>query len=210
MVKSPLAFFTSPRRRTLSLLLLIVLGYSLTLRLDVGPGPFSHSSYIWDQILGLASSSVVWEPDTVGPHNSPSKSCFSASREKRRILTLSSDLPCDLVLLGQITSTCVYLLAPRSWLFSVQEAPSFNFCNSFVSHVQRWDDNLTAVEPFGNLDGRILAPNFCATISRLSNQFLVTFERLRYSKNLILSFSLSLLCVSTNTKILSDDHFSHL
>ena len=161
-------------------------------------------------MLGLASSSVVWVPDIVGPHNSPSKSCFSASWEKMRILTLSSDLPCDLVLLGEITSTRVYLLAPRSWLFSVQGAPSFNFGNSLVSHVQRWDDNLTAVEPFGNLGGRIPASNFCATISRPSNQFLATFERLRYSRTCYsLSLSRYFACL-TNTKILSEDHFSHL
>ena len=147
-------------------------------------------------MLGLASSSVVRVPDIVGPHNSPSKSCFSASREKRRILTPSSDLPCDLVLLGQITSTRVYLLTPHSWLFSVQEALSFNFGNSLVSHVQRWDDNLTAVEPFGNLGGRIPAPNFCATISRPLNQFLVTFERLHYSRTWYsLSLSRSFACL---------------
>ena len=45
-----------------------------------------------------------------GPHNSPSKSCFSAPREKRRILILSSDLPYDLVLLGQIVTTRICLL----------------------------------------------------------------------------------------------------
>ena len=104
------------------------------------------------------------------------------TEEKMRILILSSDLPYDLVLLGQIATTRVYLLVTRSWLFSVQDAPSFNFGNSFVSHVQRLDENPTAVELSGNLSGRIPAPNFCATISRLSNQFLVTFERLHYSR----------------------------
>ena len=36
------------------------------------------------------------------------------TEEKMRILILSSDLPCDLVLLGQIATTRVYLLATRS------------------------------------------------------------------------------------------------
>ena len=118
---------------------------------------------------------------SIGPHNSPSKSCFSAPREKRRILILSSDLPYDLVLLGQVVITRVCLLMTHPWLFSAQGVPLFNFGNSFVSHVQRLDDNPTAVEFSGNLSGRIPAPNFCTTISNLSNRFLVTFERLRYS-----------------------------
>ena len=130
----------------------------------------------------MASSNAVWTQGTIGPHNSPSKSCFSAPREKMRILILSSDLPYDLVLLGQTATTRVYLLVTHPWLFSAQGAPSFNFGNSFVSHVQRLDDNPTVVKLSGNLSGRILAPNFCATINRLSNQFLVTFERLRYSR----------------------------
>ena len=100
-----------------------------------------------------------------------------------RILILSSDLPYDLVLLGQIAATCVYLLMTHPLLFSAQGASPFNFGNSFVSHVQRLDDNPTVVELSGNLSGRIPAPNFCATINKLSNQFLVTFERLRYSRS---------------------------
>ena len=119
---------------------------------------------------------------STGPHNSPSKSCFSAPQEKMRILILLSDLPYDLVLLGQIITTRVCLLMTHPWLFSSQGMPSFNFGNSFVSHVQRLDDNPTAVELSGNLSGRIPAPNFCTTINSLSNQFLVTFERLRYSR----------------------------
>ena len=120
-------------------------------------------------VLGLASSNTVWTQGSIGPHNNPSKSCFLVPREKRRILILSSDLPYDLVLLGQIIAARVYLLETHSWLFSVQEAPLFNFGNPFVSHVQRWDDNPTVVEPSGNLGERTPAPNFCATISRLSN-----------------------------------------
>ena len=61
--------------------------------------------------------------------------------------------------------------------------PPLNFGNSFVSRVQRLDDNPTVVELSENLSGRIPASNFCATINRLSNQFLVTFERLRYSRS---------------------------
>ena len=93
-----------------------------------------------------------------------------------RILILSSDLPYDMVLLGQIPATRVYLLVAHPLLFSAQGAPSFNFDNSFVSHVQRLDDNPTVVGLSGNLSGRIPAPNFCASINRFSNQFLITFE----------------------------------
>ena len=155
-------------------------------------GPFL-APFVWmGIILGLASSHTVWTQGKIGPHNSPSKSCFSAPREKRRILMLSLDLPYDLILLSQIIVTRVFLLATRPWLFSVQGAPSFNSGNPSFSHVQRWDDNPTVVGPFGNLGGRTPAFNFCATISSLSNQFLVTFERLRYSRTwYFISFSRS-------------------
>ena len=143
-------------------------------------------------ILGLTSSHTVWTRGKIGPYNSPSKSCFSAPREKRRILMLSSDLPYDLILLSQIIAARVFLLAIRPWLFSVQGAPSFNSGNPSVSHVQRWDDDPTMVGPFGNLGGWTPAFNFCATISSLSNQFLVTFKRLRYSRTwYFISFSRS-------------------
>ena len=66
---------------------------------DIGPG---------------LSLYTVGTQGKIGPHNSPSKSCFSSPREKRRILILSSDLPYDLVLLGQIATTRVYLFATRS------------------------------------------------------------------------------------------------
>ena len=150
-------------------------------------------------VLDLASSNTVWTQGSIGPHNSPSKSCFSVPREKRRILILSSDLPYDLVLLGQIIAARVYLLATHSWLFSVQEAPLFNFGNPFVSHVQRWDDNPTVVGPSGNLGGRTPAFNFCVTISNLSNHFLVTFERSRYSRTWdFISFSCSFVRIQTH------------
>ena len=113
---------------------------------------------------------------SIGPHNSPSKSCFSAPREKRRILIPSSDLPYDLVSLGQIATTCVCILVTHPWLFSAQDVPSFNFVNSFVSHVRRLDENPTVVELSGNLSGRIPVPNFCTPISSLLNQFLFTLN----------------------------------
>ena len=119
---------------------------------------------------------------SIGPHNSPSKSCFSAPREKMKILIPSSDLPYDLVSLGQIAITRVCLLVTHPWLFSAQGMPSFNFGNSFVSHVQWLDENPTAVELFGNLSGQIPAPNFCTTINSLSNQFIFTFKWLHYSR----------------------------
>ena len=113
---------------------------------------------------------------SIGPYNSPSKSCFSAPREKRRILISSSDLPYDFASLGQIVTIRVYLPVTHPWRFSAQGMPSFNFGNSFVSHVQRLDENPTAVELFRNLSGRIPAPNFCTTINSLSNQFLFTLN----------------------------------
>ena len=163
---------------------LAVLGCSYPFTRDIGPG---------------LSPYTAGTQGKIGPHNSPSKSCFSASREKRRILTLSSDLPYDLILLSQIIAACVFLLATRSWLFSVQGAPSFNFGNPPVSHVQRWDANPTVVGPFGNLGGRTPAFNFCVTISNLSNHFLVTFERSRYSRTWdFISFSCSFVRIQTH------------
>ena len=155
-------------------------------------GPFL-APFVWmGIILGLTSSHTAWTQGKIGPHNSPSKSCFSAPREKRRILILSSDLTYDLILLSQIITARVFLLATRPWLFSVQGASSFNSGNPSVSHVQWWDDNPTVVRPFGNLGGRTPAFNFCVTISSLSNQFLVTFERLCYSRTwYFISFSRS-------------------
>ena len=113
---------------------------------------------------------------SIGPHNSPSKSWFSAPREKRRILIYSSDLPYGFALLGRIITICIYPLRTLPWRFNAQGMPSFNFGNSFVSHVQRLDENPTAVELSGNLSGRIPAPNFCTTINSLSNKFLFTLN----------------------------------
>ena len=168
---------TSPRMEILSVPRLVVFGCSYPFTQDIGPG---------------LSFYAIGAQGKIGPHNSPSKSCFSSPREKRRILILSSDLLYDLTLLSQIIAARVFPLAIRSWLFSVQGAPSFNFGNPPVSHVQRWDANPTVVGPFGNLGGWTPAFNFCATISSLSNQFLVTFERLRYSRTwYFISFSRS-------------------
>ena len=73
-----------------------------------------------DWVLGLAISNAVCTYETgywaqpfpmqfehmgsIGPHNSPSKSCFSAPREKMRIFISSSYLPYDLASLGQIVT----------------------------------------------------------------------------------------------------------
>ena len=132
---------------------------------------------------------------SIGPHNSPSKSCFSAPREKRRILISSSDLPYDLASLGQIITISVYLLVTHPWRFSAQGVSSFNFGNSFVSHVQRLDENPTAVKLFGNLSGWIPAPNFCTTINSLSNQFLFNLNDCAILEPDIFFLSLTPLCV---------------
>ena len=113
---------------------------------------------------------------SIGPHNSPSKSCFSAPQEKMRILISLSDLPYGFALLCQIITIRVYPPRTHPWRFSAQVMPSFNFGNSFVSHVQRLDENPTADKLFGNLGGRIPAHNFCITINNLSNQFLFTLN----------------------------------
>ena len=149
----------------------------------------------------------------IGPHNSPSKSCFSTLREKRRILISSSDLPYGFASLGQIITIRVYLPRTHPWYFSAQGVPSFNFGNSFVSHVQRLDKNPTADKLSGNLSGQIPAHNFCITINNLSNQFLFTLIDCAILEPVFWTWyflSFSLLCASTNTKILSEDHFTHL
>ena len=149
---------------------------------------------------------------SIGPHNSPSKSCFLTPREKMRILIYSSNLPYGFALLGRIITIRVYPPGTHPWRFSAQVMPSFNFGNSFVSHVQRLDENPTANKLFGNLSGRIPAHNFCIIINNLSNRFLFTLNDcaiLEPVYPLLFPFSLSLLCASTNTKTLSEDHFSH-
>ena len=90
---------TSPRMVISPVHWLVFLGCSYLLIQDIGPG---------------LSLYTVGAQGKIGPHNSPSKSCFSASREKRRILILSSDLPYDLILLSQIIAACVFLFATRS------------------------------------------------------------------------------------------------
>ena len=150
------------------------------MRLDIGSSPFQCNLNIWDQ---LAS------------HNSPSKSCFLAPWEKMRILIPSSDLPYDLVSLGQIVTIRVYLLVNHPWLFSAQGVPSFNVGNPIVAHVQRLDENPTAVELSGNLSERIPAPNFYTTINSLSNQFLFTLNDCVILEPDISFLSLTLLCI---------------
>ena len=146
---------------------------------------------------------------SIGLHNSPSKSCFSAPREKRRILIPSSNLPYDLVSLGQIATIRVCLLVTHPWLFSAQSVPSFNFGNSFVPHVQRQDGNLTVVDFSWNTSGKSPACNFRAIINSLSNQFFCYFQQLHDPRahTLNLSLFLSLPRASTNTKTLPEDLF---
>ena len=151
---------------------------------------------------------------SIGPHNSPSKSCFLTPREKRRILISSSDFPYGFASLGRIITIRVYLSGTHPWRFSDQGVPSFNFGNSLVSHIQWLDENPTVDRLSWNMSRRTPAHNFCITINNLSNQFLFHLKRLRYSRtrvlNLLFPFSLSLFCASTNPKTLSEDHFSHL
>ena len=113
---------------------------------------------------------------SIGPHNSPLKSCFLTPREKRRILISSSYSPYSFASLGRITTIRVYSPGTRPWRFSDQGAPSFNFGNSFVSHVQWLDENQTADRLSWNTSGWTPAYNFCITINNLSNQFLFTLN----------------------------------
>ena len=134
---------------------------SVHTRLDIRPSLFHCKLNIWDQLA-----------PTIAPKNL----AFRLLGSKRKILITLSDLPYDLVSLGQIAIPRVCLLVTHPWLFSAQGVPSFNFGNFFVSHVQRLDENPTAVELSGNLSGWIPAPNFCTTINSLSNQFLFTLN----------------------------------
>ena len=151
--------------------------------------------------------------EAAGPHNSPSKSCFLTLREKRGILISSSYSPYDLISLGYILIIRVYPPKARPWRFSDQSVPFFNFGNSLVPHVQRLDEVLTVDRLSWNTSGKTPTRNFCATINNLSNQLLFTFIS-RIILELVhwtyLSLSLLLSCASTNTKTLSEDHFSHL
>ena len=113
---------------------------------------------------------------SIGAHNSPSKSCFLTPREKRRILISSSYSPYSFASLGRITIIRVYSPRTRPWCFSDQGMPSFNFGNSFVSHVQCLDENPTAGRLSWNTNGRTPAQNFYITINNLSNQFLFTLN----------------------------------
>ena len=114
--------------------------------------------------LGLRpiSYSLNSIPEIIGPHNSPSKSCFAASQKERKILISSSPLPCDFVSFSQVLKTPFYLLKACLWRFSTQGAPLFNFGDFLVPHVQWQDGNLT-VKRFswytsGNLSFTISMP----------------------------------------------------
>ena len=113
---------------------------------------------------------------SIGPHNSPSKSCFSTPQEKKRILISSSYPLYSLVSSGQLITIRVYSSKARPWGFSDQSVPSFNFGNSFVSHVQWLDGNPTVGRLSWNMSGKTSAHNFCATINNLSNRFLFTLN----------------------------------
>ena len=113
---------------------------------------------------------------SIGPHNSPSKSCFLTPREKKRILTSSSYSPYGFASLGRITTIRVYPSVTRPWRFSDHGVPSFNFGNSLVSHVQWLDENPTVDRLSLNTSGRTPTHNFCITINNLSNQFLFTLN----------------------------------
>ena len=113
---------------------------------------------------------------SIGPYNSPSKSCFSTPQEKRRILISSSDFPYGFASLGRITTIRVCPPVTRPWRFSNQGVPSFNFGNSFVSHVQWLDENPTVDRLSWNTNGQTPVHNFCITINNLSNRFLFTLN----------------------------------
>ena len=114
--------------------------------------------------------------ESIGPHNSLSKSCFLTPWEKRRILISSSYSPYGFASLGRITTIRVYPPMTRPWRFSDQGMPSFNFSNSLVSHVQRLDENPTVDRLSWNTSGWTPAHNFYITINNLSNQFLFTLN----------------------------------
>ena len=134
---------------------------------------------------------------SIGPHNSPSKSCFLTPREKRRILISSSCSPYGFASLSRITTirVCPPMTHPRR--FSNQGMPSFNLGNSLVSHIQWLDENPMVDRLSWNMSGQTPAHNFCITINNLSNQFLFHLKQLRYSRthvlNLLFPFSLTLL-----------------
>ena len=114
--------------------------------------------------------------EIIGPHNSPSKSCFAAPRKERKILISSSLPPCDFVSFSRVPRTPFYLLKAHLWCLSAQSASSFNFGDSLVPHVQWQDGNLTVEGSSWYTSGKFPACNFRATINNLSNQFFFTFN----------------------------------
>ena len=151
--------------------------------------------------------------EIIGPHNNPSKSCFSTPQEERRILISSSYSPYDLVSFSWVPKIRFYLPKARPWRFSAQSMPLFNFGDSLVPHVQHQDGNLTVDGFSWYTSGKSPARNFRAIINKLSNQFFFTFNSCIILEPVhwtCLSLSLSLSRESTNTKTLSDDHFSNL
>ena len=141
------------------------------MKLDIGPSLFQCNLNIWDQLA-----------PTIAPQNL----AFRLLGRKEDFDSLVWSALWFGFVRSNRNNTCLSSY-DHPWLFSAQGMPSFNFGNSFVSHVQRLDENPMAVELFGNLGGRIPAPNFCTIINSLSNQFLFTlsYSRTRY----FLSFS---------------------
>ena len=158
------------------------LSSDLTASLGHRPSPFSLNS----------------TPETTGPHNSPSKSCFSTPQEERRILISSSYSPYDLVSLSRVPRTPFYLPKARLWCFSAQSTPTFNFGNFLVPHVQRQDGNPTVEEFPWYPSGKSPTCNFRATINSFSNQSFFTFNSYKILELIhwtCLSFSLTPSCV---------------
>ena len=150
-------------------------------------------------------------PETTGPHNSPSKSCFSTPQEKRRILISLSHPLYDLVLFSRVPRTPFYIPKARLWRFIVQSVPSINFGNSLVPHVQRQDGNLMVEDFSWYTSGKSAACNFRAVINSHLNQFFFYFQQLHdpraHTSNLSLSLSLTFSCVYKYKNFVRGPHF---
>ena len=92
-----------------------------------------------------------------GPHNNPSKSCFSTPREKRWILMSWAH-----------TRLC---FGACFWRFSIPILAALNFGDALVSHVRWWDVNRTVKGLSRLVSGNFTAHNFYTTTKAFSNQF---------------------------------------
>ena len=105
----------------------------------------------------------------------------------------SSHLLYDLVAFSQVPRTPFYLPKARLWCFGIQSAPSFNFGDYLVPHVQRHDGNLIVEDFSWYTSGKSPACSFRATINSLSNQFFFYFQQLHDPRaHTLNSLSLSL------------------